>query len=153
MKLAFCLFKHFPYSGLSRDCVRVLTACRERGHDVHVFTSCWEGDQPQGIDVEVLPCYRWMNHTQNATFYRKLRERLDEENFDVGRVMKCSIGVPEIDGSNIPTCSYNVLYREHDTRFADAEMLDRMGHQKHPLIHAEPPGHSNRGRGLPVLKS
>ena len=31
---------------------------------------------------------------------------------DVARIMKCSIGVPEVDGSNIPTCSYNVLYRE-----------------------------------------
>ena len=46
--------------------------------------------------------------------------------FDVARVMKCCVGVPETDGSNIPTCSYNVLYREKDRRFADPKMLDRM---------------------------
>jgi uncharacterized radical SAM superfamily Fe-S cluster-containing enzyme len=51
---------------------------------------------------------------------------MDEENFDVARVMKCCVGVPEVDGSNIPTCSYNVLYREKDTRFADPDMLQRM---------------------------
>jgi hypothetical protein len=34
--------------------------------------------------------------------------------------------VPEEDGSNIPTCSYNVLYREKDKRFAGADMLERM---------------------------
>jgi uncharacterized radical SAM superfamily Fe-S cluster-containing enzyme len=40
--------------------------------------------------------------------------------------MKCCVGVPETDGSNIPTCSYNVLYREKDQRFADKDMLNRM---------------------------
>jgi uncharacterized radical SAM superfamily Fe-S cluster-containing enzyme len=51
---------------------------------------------------------------------------MDEENFDVARVMKCCVGVPETDGSNIPTCSYNVLYREKDGRFADPKKLERM---------------------------
>jgi uncharacterized radical SAM superfamily Fe-S cluster-containing enzyme len=51
---------------------------------------------------------------------------MDEETFDVARIKRCDIGVPEEDGSNIPTCAYNVLYREKDTRFADPAMLDRM---------------------------
>ena len=51
---------------------------------------------------------------------------MDEENFDVARVMKCPVGVPQEDGGNIPTCSYNVLYREKDERFADPKMLHRM---------------------------
>ena len=55
-----------------------------------------------------------------------IHSHMDEENFDVARVMKCCVGVPEVDGSNIPTCSYNVLYREKDQRFADPEMLQRM---------------------------
>jgi tetraether lipid synthase len=55
-----------------------------------------------------------------------IHSHMDEENFDVARVMKCCVGVPEVDGSNIPTCSYNVLYREKDARFADNGMLERM---------------------------
>jgi uncharacterized radical SAM superfamily Fe-S cluster-containing enzyme len=55
-----------------------------------------------------------------------IHSHMDEESFDVSRIMKCSIGVPEVDGSNIPTCSYNVLYREKDARFADPAMLARM---------------------------
>jgi hypothetical protein len=55
-----------------------------------------------------------------------IHSHMDEESFDVARVMKCCVGVPETDGSNIPTCSYNVLYREKDTRFADGGMLTRM---------------------------
>jgi uncharacterized radical SAM superfamily Fe-S cluster-containing enzyme len=55
-----------------------------------------------------------------------IHSHMDEESFDVSRIMKCSIGVPDVDGSNIPTCAYNVLYRERDPRFADASMLKRM---------------------------
>lgn len=55
-----------------------------------------------------------------------IHSHMDEESFDVARVMKCCVGVPSPDGSNIPTCSYNVLYREKDTRFADPVMLERM---------------------------
>lgn len=59
-----------------------------------------------------------------------IHSHMDEENFDVARIMKCSVGVPATDGSNIPTCSYNVLYREADPRFADPKMLRRMGQAK-----------------------
>src|SRR5262249_1010758 len=55
-----------------------------------------------------------------------IHAHMDEESFDVARIMKCPIGVPEADGTNIPTCTYNVLYRERDERFADPAMLDRM---------------------------
>ncbi|MDP7249254.1 MAG: radical SAM protein [Planctomycetota bacterium] len=55
-----------------------------------------------------------------------IHSHMDEESFDVARVMKCCVGVPSTDGSNIPTCSYNVLYREEDARFADPHMLERM---------------------------
>ena len=55
-----------------------------------------------------------------------IHSHMDEENFDVSRIMKCCVGVPAPDGTNIPTCSYNVLYRERDQRFADPAMLQRM---------------------------
>lgn len=55
-----------------------------------------------------------------------IHSHMDEENFDVARVMKCPVGVPQENGGNIPTCSYNVLYREKDARFADPKMLQRM---------------------------
>ena len=45
---------------------------------------------------------------------------MDEETFDVARVRQCPVGVREPDGRNIPSCSYNVLYRERDARFMSA---------------------------------
>jgi hypothetical protein len=70
-----------------------------------------------------------------------IHSHMDEETFDVARIQRCNIGVPEEDGSNIPTCAYNVLYREKDARFADPEMLGRMA-QTRP-----------RGRRLPLLQA
>jgi uncharacterized radical SAM superfamily Fe-S cluster-containing enzyme len=47
-----------------------------------------------------------------------IHSHMDEENFDVDRVRQCCVGVPAEDGTNTPTCSYNVLYRERDARFS-----------------------------------
>jgi uncharacterized radical SAM superfamily Fe-S cluster-containing enzyme len=66
-----------------------------------------------------------------------IHSHMDEESFDMARIMKCSIGVPDAQGGNIPTCSYNVLYRERDKNFADPEMLARMGRgAPHPIMDA-----------------
>jgi hypothetical protein len=84
-----------------------------------------------------------------------IHSHMDEESFDVSRIMKCSVGVPETDGSNIPTCSYNVLYREKDQRFADKGMLDRMAETRPPLPYTPmppAPPDSPGARRLPILR-
>lgn len=78
---------------------------------------------PAGRTLSILDRQRIAERSTRAIY---IHSHMDEENFDVARVMKCCVGVPETDGSNIPTCSYNVLYREKDQRFADHEMLERM---------------------------
>jgi 7,8-dihydro-6-hydroxymethylpterin dimethyltransferase len=84
-----------------------------------------------------------------------IHSHMDEESFDVSRIMKCSIGVPEEDGSNIPTCSYNVLYRERDPRFADPAMLARMS-QSSPSSSPSPSPSSSPSpspsRSLPIVR-
>lgn len=73
-----------------------------------------------------LPLAERQKIAERASKAIYIHSHMDEENFDVSRIMRCSVGVPEIDGSNIPTCSYNVLYREKDKRFADPDALSRM---------------------------
>ena len=84
MKLAFCLFKYFPYGGLQRDFLRILHECRSRGHDVHVFVSEWEGSRPEGITLSVLSrrALDSRNHVQNRRFYTRLKKVLAQEHFD-----------------------------------------------------------------------
>ncbi len=52
-----------------------------------------------------------------------IHSHMDEENFDVDRVRQCCVGVPAADGTNTPTCSYNVLYRERDERFSHGSFI------------------------------
>jgi uncharacterized radical SAM superfamily Fe-S cluster-containing enzyme len=42
---------------------------------------------------------------------------MDEETFDTDRIQQCCVGVRGAGGANIPSCAYNVLYRERDGRF------------------------------------
>jgi uncharacterized radical SAM superfamily Fe-S cluster-containing enzyme len=46
-----------------------------------------------------------------------IHSHMDEETFDTDRIQQCCVGIVEPDGSNIPSCAYNVLYRERDERF------------------------------------
>lgn len=82
MKLAMCLFKYFPYGGLSRDFMRILRESQNRGHEIDVFTSEWDGPHPVDITVHELKSLRRTNHARNAAFYRKLKVRLATAEYD-----------------------------------------------------------------------
>ncbi len=43
---------------------------------------------------------------------------MDEETFDTDRIRQCCVGIREPDGTNVPSCAYNTLYRDRDARFA-----------------------------------
>ena len=43
---------------------------------------------------------------------------MDEDTFDTDRIRQCCVGIREPDGTNVPSCAYNVLYRDRDARFA-----------------------------------
>ncbi|MCD8542115.1 MAG: hypothetical protein LRY69_01325 [Gammaproteobacteria bacterium] len=55
MKLAFCIFKYFPYGGLQRDMRRIAEIAYSRGHDVDIYTMEWKSDYPIGISVHIIP--------------------------------------------------------------------------------------------------
>jgi uncharacterized radical SAM superfamily Fe-S cluster-containing enzyme len=63
-----------------------------------------------------------------------IHSHMDEESFEIDRIKACSIGVPLESGGNLPTCAYNVIYREQDMRFADEAMLERMAEGKKRLL-------------------
>ena len=87
MKIAFCLFKYSPYSGLSLDFLRILEECQKRGHDPYVFVSEWLGERSEGVQFMVLkpPKYslKFSNHAQNEQFHNKLQAELKKQTFDV----------------------------------------------------------------------
>jgi 7,8-dihydro-6-hydroxymethylpterin dimethyltransferase len=56
-----------------------------------------------------------------------IHSHMDEETFDTERIRQCCVAVPSGDGQWVPTCSYNVLYRERDVHFCPtgAHPIDR----------------------------
>jgi uncharacterized radical SAM superfamily Fe-S cluster-containing enzyme len=48
-----------------------------------------------------------------------VHSHMDEETFDTDRIRQCCVGIREPDGTNVPSCAYNVLYRNRDARFTE----------------------------------
>ncbi|MGH8434373.1 MAG: glycosyltransferase family 4 protein [Pseudomonas sp.] len=65
MQLAFVLYKYFPFGGLQRDFMRIALECQRRGHAIRVYTLIWEGEVPEGFEVQVAPVKALFNHRRN----------------------------------------------------------------------------------------
>lgn len=83
MKLAFCLFKYFPYGGLQRDFMRIAEACAKRGHQIHIYTMHWEGERHPAFHLHLLEVKGWSNHARSRAFAQKLKAELDKEQYDL----------------------------------------------------------------------
>ena len=83
MKLAFCLFKYFPYGGLQRDFLRIARACRERGHEIHVYTMNWEGEREPGFTIHLIEASGLQNHARSHSFAKKVKSKLKAGQYDL----------------------------------------------------------------------
>lgn len=85
MQLAFCLYKYFPFGGLQRDFLRIAQACVARGHAVRVYALEWEGEQPDGLEIVLLPARALTNPARYRLFNDLLQ--LDLQARPVDRVV------------------------------------------------------------------
>lgn len=76
MRLAFVLYKYFPYGGLQRDFMQIALECQRRGHQICVYTPIWQADIPSGFEVHVAPILAWFSHNRNRKFSAWLAARL-----------------------------------------------------------------------------
>ena len=95
LKLAFCLYKYFPYGGLQRDFLRIALECQKLGHDIRVYTLTWRGDVPDGFDVTIVPVKALTNHTRYERFRDWLHERLIRDPVDA------VIGINKMPGLDV----------------------------------------------------
>lgn len=72
MKIAFCLFKYFPYGGMQRDALRIARLLHQRGHRVEFFAIDWQGERDPDLPVHVLPAPGIVNHMRYDRFARAL---------------------------------------------------------------------------------
>lgn len=73
MRLGFVLYDYFPFGGLQRDCLRIARLCAERGHQITIVARRWQGERPEGIQVELLGCTGWSNIARNRHFFAALQ--------------------------------------------------------------------------------
>lgn len=84
MKLAFCLFKYFPFGGLQRDFLRIAKECVRRGHQVDVFTMTWEGELEPTVSVNIISVAGWQNHRRAQQFVKQIHLQLKKYDLVVG---------------------------------------------------------------------
>jgi UDP-glucose:(heptosyl)LPS alpha-1,3-glucosyltransferase len=83
MRIAFCLFKYFPFGGLQRDCLEIAQACREQGHEVTLFTMEWSGPTPESLNIQVVASHGLSNHSRCNSFVKAVLPGLLSERFDL----------------------------------------------------------------------
>ncbi len=71
------------------------TLCRDRGHDVSVYTLDWVGRRPEGITVNVVKVSAWTNDGRALQFAKHVPSILKSENIDV------AIGFNKIPGLDV----------------------------------------------------
>src|SRR6266404_6130949 len=84
MRIAFAIMKLFPGGGLQRDCVEIARHCRQRGHDVVIFTSFKDdSDFADDLAVVVLPIRPSANHRMLEEFDNAFRWAAALQQFDL----------------------------------------------------------------------
>jgi UDP-glucose:(heptosyl)LPS alpha-1,3-glucosyltransferase len=107
MKLAFVLFKYFPYGGLQRDMVRMACACQALGYEIHVYTLSWQGDVPAGFHVHLLPARGLRNFVRYRDFIRLLQRALARHPVDA------VVGFNRISGLDVYYAADPCFRQEH----------------------------------------
>ena len=82
MRLAFLLYKYFPFGGLQRDFLRIAQECRSRGHAVRVYCLSWEGEVPEGFELRHVPVKALSNHRRNQKYIDWVRADLARDPVD-----------------------------------------------------------------------
>ncbi|WP_027708209.1 glycosyltransferase family 4 protein [Zooshikella ganghwensis] len=111
MKLAFILFKYFPYGGLQRDFLRIALECQSRGHDIVVYTMDWQGEKPAGFVIHQIKPKALAAHKRDKCFHQAVMNHIEQNAVD------CVIGFNKMPGLDI--------YYAADACYEDKARLQR----------------------------
>lgn len=82
-RIAFALYKYFPYGGVQRDALQMAQRCVDRGHEVEFFAIRWDAERPRDIPVNLTQDRGVSNHSRYAAFAAQFHRRLREQRFDI----------------------------------------------------------------------
>jgi UDP-glucose:(heptosyl)LPS alpha-1,3-glucosyltransferase len=58
MRVAFSIFKYFPYGGIQRDLMKLVDECRQRDMAVRIYAAKWLAPMPGASTCASHPCAR-----------------------------------------------------------------------------------------------
>ena len=76
------LYSYFPFGGLQRDLFDIASAAQQRGHQITVYCTSWQGDIVPGVDVQLIPERGCSNAARMSNFARDLPVALAAKEFD-----------------------------------------------------------------------
>jgi UDP-glucose:(heptosyl)LPS alpha-1,3-glucosyltransferase len=82
MRLAFLLYKYFPYGGMQRDFKRFVEEVQLRGHHCRVYYISWQGDQLADVDLREVPVSALSNQRRNTRYHAWVRADLAADPVD-----------------------------------------------------------------------
>jgi UDP-glucose:(heptosyl)LPS alpha-1,3-glucosyltransferase len=83
VKLAFALYKYFPFGGLQRDFFRIAQECHSRGHDIRVYAFAWQGDIPDWLELQLIPKKGLSSQAKNKYFTAQVKSHIAKNPVDV----------------------------------------------------------------------
>ena len=83
MKIAFCLFKYFPYGGLQRDFLDLAVFRQRAGDEVYVYTMEWCGARPAGMTIRTVDVWGLSNHSRCRRYHRRIGALMAQDGIDM----------------------------------------------------------------------
>lgn len=83
MRLAFVIFRYFPFGGLQRDMLAIAQAAQKNGHHVSIFCGEWQGDKISGIDVIEVRGRGFFNIAGVKNFVDTFQKQFRRDQFDL----------------------------------------------------------------------
>lgn len=77
------MYKYFPFGGLARDFLNIMTICRDRGYEIDVYVMEWHGDFLEGFNIHVVETKAWTNHGKVKKFIDQISPQLQSGNYDL----------------------------------------------------------------------
>lgn len=112
MKLAFAIFRYFPFGGLQRDMLAIAQAAQQLGHSVSIFCESWQGEKISGIDVIEIKPSGFLNTAGVKGFVEAFNQQFQRDQFDL------LVGFNKMPGLDVyfagDTCFAHKAYTERN---------------------------------------
>ena len=77
------LFRYFPFGGMQANFLRIAEACLARGHRIDVYTLDWQGERPDGLNIQIIETTKRQNIHRYEQFTGRMREVMRTQSYDL----------------------------------------------------------------------